>query len=163
MAHNTSVSSRRVFDCYLAGLLVFVHFGEFSAVFSPDCEILPVRRKDATTRTSFEAHRLAPPTDIGPSRKRTVTPTEKGAANDCSFFRRGDMTRTCDPLVPNQMRYQLRHTPNNWAEGEPAALIFKPDSLTVFPDKSHLFCLNGIRRGSKDRRLSANFKILVNL
>ena len=21
------------------------------------------------------------------------------------------MTRTCDPLVPNQMRYQLRHTP----------------------------------------------------
>ena len=28
-----------------------------------------------------------------------------------SFFCRGDMTRTCDPLVPNQMRYQLRHTP----------------------------------------------------
>ena len=25
---------------------------------------------------------------------------------------RGDRTRTCDPLVPNQMRYQLRYTPN---------------------------------------------------
>ena len=24
---------------------------------------------------------------------------------------RGDRTRTCDPLVPNQMRYQLRYTP----------------------------------------------------
>ena len=23
------------------------------------------------------------------------------------------MTRTCDPLVPNQMRYQLRHTPES--------------------------------------------------
>ena len=27
-------------------------------------------------------------------------------------FGRGDRTRTCDPLVPNQMRYQLRYTPN---------------------------------------------------
>ena len=26
---------------------------------------------------------------------------------------RGDRIRTCDPLVPNQMRYQLRYTPNN--------------------------------------------------
>ena len=26
-------------------------------------------------------------------------------------FGRGDRTRTCDPLVPNQMRYQLRYTP----------------------------------------------------
>ncbi len=25
---------------------------------------------------------------------------------------RGDVTRTHDPLVPNQMRYQLRHTPS---------------------------------------------------
>ena len=24
---------------------------------------------------------------------------------------RGDRIRTCDPLVPNQMRYQLRYTP----------------------------------------------------
>ena len=32
------------------------------------------------------------------------------------FFRRGDTTRTCDPLVPNQMRYQLRHTPKNPSE-----------------------------------------------
>ena len=29
------------------------------------------------------------------------------------FFCRGDRIRTCDPLVPNQMRYQLRYTPNN--------------------------------------------------
>ena len=28
-------------------------------------------------------------------------------------IRRGDRIRTCDPLVPNQMRYQLRYTPNN--------------------------------------------------
>ena len=28
-----------------------------------------------------------------------------------AYIRRGDMTRTCDPLVPNQMRYQLRYTP----------------------------------------------------
>ena len=27
------------------------------------------------------------------------------------FFCRGGQTRTDDPLVPNQMRYQLRHTP----------------------------------------------------
>ena len=27
------------------------------------------------------------------------------------LFRRGDRIRTCDPLVPNQVRYQLRHTP----------------------------------------------------
>ena len=26
------------------------------------------------------------------------------------FFRRGDRTRTCDSLVPNQERYQLRYT-----------------------------------------------------
>ena len=26
---------------------------------------------------------------------------------------RGDRIRTCDPLVPNQMRYQLRYTPND--------------------------------------------------
>lgn len=26
-------------------------------------------------------------------------------------FRRGDRTRTCDSLVPNQERYQLRYTP----------------------------------------------------
>ena len=30
--------------------------------------------------------------------------------------RRGDMTRTCDPLVPNQMRYQLRYTPNGFTK-----------------------------------------------
>ena len=30
-----------------------------------------------------------------------------------SLFCRGDRIRTCDPLVPNQMRYQLRYTPNN--------------------------------------------------
>ena len=29
------------------------------------------------------------------------------------IFCRGDRIRTCDPLVPNQMRYQLRYTPNN--------------------------------------------------
>ena len=29
------------------------------------------------------------------------------------FFCRGDRIRTCDPLVPNQVRYQLRHAPNN--------------------------------------------------
>ena len=29
------------------------------------------------------------------------------------FCCRGDRIRTCDPLVPNQMRYQLRYTPNN--------------------------------------------------
>ena len=28
-------------------------------------------------------------------------------------FRRGDRTRTCDSLVPNQERYQLRYTPKN--------------------------------------------------
>ena len=28
-----------------------------------------------------------------------------------SFFCRGDRIRTCDPLVPNQVRYQLRHAP----------------------------------------------------
>lgn len=27
------------------------------------------------------------------------------------FVRRGDRTRTCDSLVPNQERYQLRYTP----------------------------------------------------
>ena len=27
-------------------------------------------------------------------------------------FCRGDRTRTCDSLVPNQERYQLRYTPN---------------------------------------------------
>ena len=27
------------------------------------------------------------------------------------FFCRGDRIRTCDPLVPNQVRYQLRHAP----------------------------------------------------
>ena len=26
---------------------------------------------------------------------------------------RGDRTRTCDSLVPNQERYQLRYTPQN--------------------------------------------------
>jgi hypothetical protein len=25
---------------------------------------------------------------------------------------RGDRIRTCDPLVPNQVRYQLRYAPN---------------------------------------------------
>ena len=29
-------------------------------------------------------------------------------------FRRGDRTRTCDSLVPNQERYQLRYTPNSF-------------------------------------------------
>ena len=27
------------------------------------------------------------------------------------LFCRGDRIRTCDPLVPNQVRYQLRHAP----------------------------------------------------
>ena len=31
-------------------------------------------------------------------------------------FRRGDRTRTCDSLVPNQERYQLRYTPNGFSE-----------------------------------------------
>ena len=29
------------------------------------------------------------------------------------LFCRGDRIRTCDPLVPNQVRYQLRHAPKN--------------------------------------------------
>ena len=33
-------------------------------------------------------------------------------AFDRSFECRGTVTRTLDPLVPNQMRYQLRHTPS---------------------------------------------------
>jgi hypothetical protein len=28
-----------------------------------------------------------------------------------AFLRREDRIRTCDPLVPNQMRYHLRHFP----------------------------------------------------
>ena len=40
----------------------------------------------------------------------SVAPTEK-SGESAAFSSRGDMTRTCDPLVPNQMRYQLRHTP----------------------------------------------------
>ena len=31
--------------------------------------------------------------------------------NIALFFCRGDRIRTCDPLVPNQVRYQLRHAP----------------------------------------------------
>ena len=32
----------------------------------------------------------------------------------CSNESRGDRTRTCDSLVPNQERYQLRYTPENF-------------------------------------------------
>ena len=38
-------------------------------------------------------------------------------------FRRGDRTRTCDSLVPNQERYQLRYTPKKlWLE---TVVLFK--------------------------------------
>ena len=37
-------------------------------------------------------------------------------------FSRGDKTRTCDPLVPNQVRYQLRHAP---IDGAKLAFFFK--------------------------------------
>ena len=50
--------------------------------------------------------------------------TEKGARRSAEpLLCRGDMTRTCDPLVPNQMRYQLRHTPKSFetAEWKPRA------------------------------------------
>ena len=32
------------------------------------------------------------------------------------FLRRGDLTRTGDPLVPNQVRYQLRYAPKAGAK-----------------------------------------------
>ncbi len=32
-----------------------------------------------------------------------------------SFCCRGDRIRTCDPLVPNQVRYQLRHAPRTFS------------------------------------------------
>lgn len=31
--------------------------------------------------------------------------------NVCLFLCRGDQTRTGDPFVPNEVRYQLRYTP----------------------------------------------------
>ena len=30
-----------------------------------------------------------------------------------ALWSRGDRIRTCDPLVPNQVRYQLRYAPRN--------------------------------------------------
>ena len=36
--------------------------------------------------------------------------TKKGAPKG-AFLRREDRIRTCDPLVPNQMRYHLRYFP----------------------------------------------------
>jgi hypothetical protein len=36
--------------------------------------------------------------------------TKKGAQKG-AFLRREDRIRTCDPLVPNQMRYHLRYFP----------------------------------------------------
>ena len=47
--------------------------------------------------------------------RRTVSFSRPwGTAEPCHvvvFSCRGDRIRTCDPLVPNQMRYQLRYTP----------------------------------------------------
>ena len=42
---------------------------------------------------------------------------------------RGDRIRTCDPLVPNQMRYQLRYTPNN-GHCQKNSLV-SPNAVTV--------------------------------
>ena len=53
-----------------------------------------------------------------------------------SLFCRGDRIRTCDPLVPNQMRYQLRYTPNN---GSPKALFYR----TLPVNNDPIFKLSG--------------------
>ncbi len=37
---------------------------------------------------------------------------ETGSRRILFWLCREDRTRTCDPLVPNQMRYHLRHFPN---------------------------------------------------
>lgn len=34
-------------------------------------------------------------------------------ASSNALWSRGDRIRTCDPLVPNQVRYQLRYAPRN--------------------------------------------------
>ena len=40
---------------------------------------------------------------------------EETSKMELLFQGRGDRTRTCDSLVPNQERYQLRYTPVNCA------------------------------------------------
>ena len=60
--------------------------------------------------------RFCPPTDldrqsIGLYYKKPLIHYESAVY----YFSRGDRTRTCDSLVPNQERYQLRYTSKNFA------------------------------------------------
>ena len=53
------------------------------------------------------------------------------------------MTRTCDPLVPNQMRYQLRHTPNS-PPGDLTAVSKGAANIYPFGQISKLFTLQDL-------------------
>ena len=54
-----------------------------------------------------------------------------------SFFRRDDTTRTCDPLVPNQVYYQLYYIPN--------ALLSKSTAKLVQGERKNKFLFDFFR------------------
>lgn len=62
---------------------------------------------------------------------------------------RGDRTRTCDIMVPNHVRYQLRHTP---------IIIFK-EHLHFIKNRAKLFCWSGRTRTSNAIRQRFHLEI----
>gem|GEM_PF-2565985 len=61
----------------------------------------------------------------------------------CFLFQgRGDRTRTCDSLVPNQERYQLRYTPVHFFSNADAKVQSFSDISKYFKKKSDNFVSN---------------------
>ena len=52
--------------------------------------------------------------DEQPKEGESALGAKKGVrVSSNALWSRGDRIRTCDPLVPNQVRYQLRYAPRN--------------------------------------------------
>ena len=60
---------------------------------------------------------------------------EKTCQNGRSFRGRGDRIRTCDPAVPNRVRYQLRYSPTYLCLQSTGHLFLL---LAVGPNRGHL-------------------------
>ena len=90
---------------------------------------------------------------------RNTTPTVSSIVLFCC---RGDRIRTCDPLVPNQVRYQLRHAPKTFFSHIRSAFPNERANLVLFFKNSNNFaCKNTNKKRYLQKTLRKRLFLLI--